>query len=1678
MSIKKGVIEVSPLAGLFFPNVAQDDLVIRTTDTSQSVLIGTLSNQLPAITVKGSNIGINYATPASALDIRGDLHTDRNILVDGKIGINTLTPAVGLEVKTTDAVLLPKGTTAQRPAAPDTGHVRYNTTTSQFEGYGAGNAWGSLGGVKDTNNDTFVSAEQFPTSNDDVLRFVNSNVESMRITKAGYVGIGFSNPQARLHVDGDIQSSGTITACNLRVLGEYVVMNTITSNTEQMTINNDGTGPALKVTQTGTADVAAFYDDDNLAMVIADGAKVGIRSSNPQVILEINGTDAVLLPKGTTAERPAQPTAGHVRYNTTTSQFEGYGAGNAWGSLGGVKDTNNDTFVSAEEFPTSNDDTIRFINSNVESMRITKAGFVGIGFTDPQARLHVDGDIQSSGTITACNLRVLGDYVVMNTITSNTEQMTITNDGTGPALKVTQTGAVDVAAFYDDGDIALVIADGAKVGVRTSTPQVAFEVNSTDAMLLPKGTTAERPNVPVQGYMRYNTTTNQFEGYGAGNAWGTLGGVRDTNLDTFISAETFPTSNDDTLRFINSNQETMRIGADGKVSIGTSTQAERLRVEGDAFVSNGITVSNNLRVSGTTTVAGAILPHVGDTHALGASNARFGNVFVGASNMVDLGGVRIRQNPTTRTGVMIQNSNNELSELTVRTLQLSNWGLATLHTSNGFVGMNTSNPQYTLHVNGSGYFQSNLTIQGDFMIQRDYDAGLARFYTNYNQFQIPNGIGLVLEELDDYVGVVFRQAASNFGNYAVIRSYNGSMEFLNYTSNGNTTYTTALTSTGRLGVGTSAPSERFQVTGNVKVDSNLFVASNVGIGTSNPGYTLDVRGAVFAQTYCNLLVNSFSNTSTSNAPSASALKSVYDTLMATSNNVAATPSVAFSSNTSVAASNTAYWTSNNALIRSQGGTIDSNLQVQGTLTASNLRAANHVLPTSNLAYDLGSESNRFRDIYLAGSKIDLNGLQLRKTAGGLAVLGADATPTGVMASQVTLSNQGSITVYTSNNFLGINNSNPTVTVDITGDAGVSGELRAQGINTGKIETPGLFVLKNSNITHRTTLAAAIQNILVTHQGVNLYVTNATSNDALRVLASNAQREPFTVNALGFVGMSAPYPRTRLTISPSNYEPKLTFYETTSLSNSFQIGISSNQFNFHIPDSNATFVFQYANSNGAGTDVLRVQGNGTLGIYSRNSNQPVNLDFIRGSNSIGRDLAGDFRIQASSNGHLVFQRIASNENFSGEILRMNHMGYVGVSNPSPLTNLDVSGTFGMNRSYFRKDFTFVGASNDWTTKKYLGEIASGTTIYVHITGYGDAGYVPFQATLQKQWGSANSPKLLQITRNGEGTTNRVRFYWYTGSTNSDTYYHLWFEYFDLTNIDTVYATLDVYGLDPTGGLAWKTTAEPAVSHIPLAPPSLCIDAQNNYVGIGTSNPQVPLQVQGAAAFGLFGYHVPRTVVSSLSPNLWAVAGEANTRVGNYAPTLGGTILNEVIQGKAAWKVAAQDSYVEFPYTIGSTVTTFTVALALASPPFALHSNGGILFNQIVNDTDVGQNTNHSIAIASDYRSIVVDETSPSGGAYSSTILPPTGMAPQSVLVVRRNTASSLSLWYNGVKLEDTSSFTEVYNGTAPTKIRLGARSLNATNYSPVGLAFAAVAVWDTALSDAHVRTLTFDALTAL
>jgi len=51
---------------------------------------------------------------------------------------------------------------------------------------------------------------------------------------------------------------------------------------------------------------------------------VGINTADPKFTLDVSGSDGLRVPVGTTAQRPAIPQAGVIRFNSTLGKFEGY----------------------------------------------------------------------------------------------------------------------------------------------------------------------------------------------------------------------------------------------------------------------------------------------------------------------------------------------------------------------------------------------------------------------------------------------------------------------------------------------------------------------------------------------------------------------------------------------------------------------------------------------------------------------------------------------------------------------------------------------------------------------------------------------------------------------------------------------------------------------------------------------------------------------------------------------------------------------------------------------------------------------------------------------------------------------------------------------------------------------------------------------------------------------------------------------------------------------------------------------------------------------------------------------------------------------------------------------------------------------------------------------------------
>jgi hypothetical protein len=134
---------------------------------------------------------------------------------------------------------------------------------------------------------TSISDNGFATFKASIgTNYTNTVVPNNSLIVEGNLGLGTNDPSYKLHVIGDIRVQG-----NLTVNGTTTMIDTEVQVTDMIDVINDGTGPALRVTQTGVEPIADFCDDSsgNVVVRIADGGNVGIGVINPQAKLDVSG---------------------------------------------------------------------------------------------------------------------------------------------------------------------------------------------------------------------------------------------------------------------------------------------------------------------------------------------------------------------------------------------------------------------------------------------------------------------------------------------------------------------------------------------------------------------------------------------------------------------------------------------------------------------------------------------------------------------------------------------------------------------------------------------------------------------------------------------------------------------------------------------------------------------------------------------------------------------------------------------------------------------------------------------------------------------------------------------------------------------------------------------------------------------------------------------------------------------------------------------------------------------------------------------------------------------------------------------------------------------------------------------------------------------------------------------
>ena len=420
-----------------------------------------------------------------------------------------------------------------------------------------------------------------------------------------------------------------------------------------------------------------------------------------------------------------------------------------------------------------------------ERMRITYDGKVGIGTTDPQAELDVNGEINA-----AVGLSLAGNSGGIYKRGSSSKSISINADPDN-------IGTNSKIIFNIDNDEKMRINTDGYVGIGTEEP-------SHKLVLASDGDSAET-----------------FLSFGNTNiAAGLKIGTTDGNLDWDISA-----TNSRTLSLSTNQVKRLLVAADGKVGIGTTLPSEKLHIYSETNISHVVLESKNSTI-GTDTVALTLKNNNNRASSINSVDEndnliwKIGRSYVGGNPTVNLdftvgsilaqsilpnGNVGIGTPTPARkleivTGTGIAGFKQSSSPLAT-TLEFLRDGASTI--TNNAVEVNTTDGNVAaINYSGGAYFANDVgigTTNPSYLLSLS-KSGTVGSISTYRQFNIINKDGTGTQS---FIGCC--QPSASLPNTLIVENFSAS--------------------------GTNGP---------ISLNPD---GGNVGIGTTDPGARLHVQGS-------------------------------------------------------------------------------------------------------------------------------------------------------------------------------------------------------------------------------------------------------------------------------------------------------------------------------------------------------------------------------------------------------------------------------------------------------------------------------------------------------------------------------------------------------------------------------------------------------------------------------------------------------------------------------------------------------------------------------------------------------------------------------------------------------------------------------------------------------------------
>jgi hypothetical protein len=702
----------------------------------------------------------------------------------------------------------------------------------------------------------------FTSNIDSAISISQSNFKFVKgAVYASNIGIGTITPASnmQLHVSGNARVEG-----DLIVNGTITSMNTDVKVTDQFTVCNDGTGPALIVTQIGTQPVVEFRDDDKVVFKVSDGGFVTIGSNAAATKLDVEGHATV---RGTIF------TSNVVTSNVTTSSFFSTISTNLTTVTSNLYSSNliinNQVIINSNGIITNSNFLPPFNTSNVVAGQFTSNFIKDDNITSAklESNLVLKGitTITSNAFITNGDLKILGSNNFIN-IGDQARLFLGSNDYFMASSK--NVGLV----FQVPGTTYPVIIENSSgfMGLGTMDPQENLHVKSnakiegSTYVLTKLGVGNSNPikTVDITGTTQISDTTTLLDDLSImsnNGAWSSIPGRQ-----LYLRYSTNGAADAAYLQSIDRSTSTfynMALEA-SNIALGTSGSLTNPTLYTQYGGRIGVGTSNplfNVHISSNTANAGVVVA-IDNSNTTGWTEFTARNTASGANS-----GIRMGMIGTTYTnnnqyyqsgGFLETDGSNGMSIATT-----SNSGELRFYTggrservritSNGLLGIGTTTPTEFLQVTGKAFVDTQLLGTSNdsqsipsFAFKEDSNTGIFHpsndaigFTTaGVEKMRIDNqgfvGIGMSnAEHMLDVVGNIHTSNNSAF----IAGNRSGFIRILASASN---TYIQS----GFSNATNSAAPLIFSTINNgtewARLNSNGFF----GIGTPTPGFKLDVSG--------------------------------------------------------------------------------------------------------------------------------------------------------------------------------------------------------------------------------------------------------------------------------------------------------------------------------------------------------------------------------------------------------------------------------------------------------------------------------------------------------------------------------------------------------------------------------------------------------------------------------------------------------------------------------------------------------------------------------------------------------------------------------------------------------------------------------------------------------------------